>query len=395
MQKLQTESDKYRMNVIQGKQLLCYYPHGVVRRDSFRIAIPQYLVDRTIRWYHLILGHCGSKRLYDTISNTFYFPNLKRRCSQFRCRRCQLNKSSGRGYGYLPPRDARMLPWEEVHVDLIGPWVFEFSNKRKVEFNALTCIDPVTNLVEIIPIRNKTSHHVAQQFENVWLSRYPRPTKCVFDNGSEFVGSPFLTMLEKHGITERPTTVKNPQANSLCERMHQTVANVLRTTIPLDPPQNREQAQQLVENAIATTVYATRVSVSQSLGTSPGNLAFRRDMLMDIQLTADFLTIRDKRQQLIDANLQKHNGKRRDFDYRVGMNVLMKHHNPSKLNPRHHGPYRVVQVYTNGTVDIRRTPTIIERVNIRRLIPFHDPTLPPPTHTVVQDVETAPGGPFE
>ena len=103
------------------------------------------------------------------------------------------------------------------------------------------------------------------------------------------------------------------------ERMHQTVANILRTTIPLQPPRNKAEAQQLAENAIATAVYATRVSVSRSLGTSPGNLAFRRDMLMDVQLTADFLTIRDQRQQLIDVSLMKQNQKRRNFDYQVGM----------------------------------------------------------------------------
>ena len=39
--------------------------------------------------------------------------------------------------------------------------------------------------------------------------------------------------------------------------MHQTVANVLRTTIMLAPPQNLLQAQQLLDDALATTMYAT------------------------------------------------------------------------------------------------------------------------------------------
>lgn len=66
------------------------------------------------------------------------------------------------------------MPWSEVAVDVIGPWNLNV-NGRKIEFIALMCIDPVTNVVELIRLRNKTAQHVAEQFENVWLARYPRP----------------------------------------------------------------------------------------------------------------------------------------------------------------------------------------------------------------------------
>ena len=179
MRSYRTETDKYKKVDIQGKQLICYYPNTIQQAELFRIALPTALIKPAIRWYHYILGHCGSTRLYQTISNTFHATNLKRRCSKFKCKVCQMNKSTGRGYGELPPRNALLAPWEEVHVDLIGPWAYQFPNKRVITFNALTCIDPVTNLVEVIRIRNKTAYHVAQQFENVWLSRYPKPNKCV------------------------------------------------------------------------------------------------------------------------------------------------------------------------------------------------------------------------
>ena len=50
--------------------------------------------------------------------------------------------------------------------------------------------------------------------------------------------------------------------------------------------------------------------------------------------------------------------------------VLIKAVDPSKLEPRAHGPYTITQVYTNGTIDVRRNPQVIERLNIRRVIPF-------------------------
>ena len=71
----------------------------------------------------------------------------------------------GRGYGKLPPRHAAIAPWNEVCVDLIGPWEI-VVNGNICEFKALTCIDSVTNIVKLIRITNKMMRHVAEQFKN-------------------------------------------------------------------------------------------------------------------------------------------------------------------------------------------------------------------------------------
>jgi hypothetical protein len=82
------------------------------------------------------------------------------------CSECQRFKQPGRGYGHYPPREAHLVPWDEVHVDLIGPWSMTVNN-QELSFHALTCIDPVSNLVELIRLDNKTSAHVSLQFENL------------------------------------------------------------------------------------------------------------------------------------------------------------------------------------------------------------------------------------
>ena len=81
-------------------------------------------------------------------------------------------------------------PLEEVAIDLIGLWTVKVNN-RKVEFNALTCIDTALNLVELIRIDNKTSQHIRDKFIQSWLSRYPQPICCVHDKGGEFIGGTF------------------------------------------------------------------------------------------------------------------------------------------------------------------------------------------------------------
>ena len=81
---------------------------------------------------------------------------------------------SGKGYGLLPEREMQIAPWEEVTIDLIGPWTVKVNN-QKVEFNALACIDTASNLVELIRIGNKTSRHIRDKLIQSWLARYPRP----------------------------------------------------------------------------------------------------------------------------------------------------------------------------------------------------------------------------
>ncbi|MHA7811731.1 MAG: integrase zinc binding domain-containing protein, partial [Marinobacter adhaerens] len=365
------QNNPYRFPVkeIQGRPVICYRERENDPEGSWKIALPTELMQPTLIWYHFVLGHCGVHRLYDTVRSRFFAPGLKRLCDEFRCDDCQRNKLYGAGYGHLPARNAPLIPWNEVQVDLIGPWTLKIQGDP-VEFNALTCIDPVTNLLEIVLIDNKTSEHVAQKFQNVWLARYPRPNRCIHDNGGEFTGIAFRMMLEQAGIQDVPTTVKNPQANSICERVHQTIANILRATVNTIPPLNYQAAVQTVEDALSTAMHSTRCAVSRSIGVSPGALVFQRDMFVDLPLVADLVTIRDRRQILIDENLRRQNKKRREWIYEVGQRVLIKADDPTKMEPRAHGPYTVVQVFTNGTVAVRRNAHVVERMNIRRLIPF-------------------------
>ena len=112
--------------------------------------------------------------MYDLIRARFHHPHLKRMIEKFNCRTCQEHKLYGAGYGELPSRMAGGMPWHEVAVDLIGPWKINFE-LAELEFNALTIIDMVSNLTELIRIENKTAKHVKWKFEQAWLARYPWP----------------------------------------------------------------------------------------------------------------------------------------------------------------------------------------------------------------------------
>ena len=206
-------------------------------------------------------------------------------------------------------------------MDLISPWFIKV-NEETILFHALTIIDTVTNLVELVRIENKTSAHVAMKFETTWLSRYPRPLYCISDQGGEFIGWGFQQMLERYAIHPRTTTSKNPQANAICERMHQAVGNTLRVFTSVQPPASTIHANQLIDMALSNAMYATGTSFHGSLRATPGSIVFNRDMILDIPFVADLHALQQRRQALIDKRLVESNRKRFSYDYKVGDHCL-------------------------------------------------------------------------
>jgi hypothetical protein len=92
---------------------------------------------------------------------------------------------------------------------------------------ALTCIDPVSNFPDAICLSDKTASHVGMQFENLWLSCYPRPVRCVHDRGTELMGANFQRLPQRFGIKDVTISACNPQSSAICERLHQSVGNAL------------------------------------------------------------------------------------------------------------------------------------------------------------------------
>ena len=99
----------------------------------------------------------------------------------------------------------------------------------------------------------------------------------------------------RDGIKDVPITVRNPQTNTICKRMHQTVGDILRVALHTNPPTNMNDANQCIDNALGCCMHALRCSVNGTLDTLLGAIVYNRDMIMDVPLIANLTTIRDRR----------------------------------------------------------------------------------------------------
>jgi transposase InsO family protein len=362
-----TKFGRFQMN--DKVNLICYIPD---MNQPFKICIPDALVDTIIRFYHLALNHVGRTRLRDTISMHFYHPHLQTHVDNVvrPCDACQRYKLPGRGQGHLAPRQADIKPWQEVAVDLIGPWTIKLHGQSLV-FRALTTIDTVTNYPELIRLNSKTSLHVAQQFENSWLSRYPRPIRCIYDQGAEFIGQDFQNLLDEYHIIHRPTMVKNPQANAICERLHQTVTDALHPLLYTYPPENVNDVAFVIDTALSAAAYSMQSAIHSTLKISPGALVFHRDMFLDVPIIADLHLLQQQRQALINKNLMRANRKRISHDYQPNDEVLILAYKANTLDPQATGPFTIHSVHTNGTITINYNQYVRERISIRRVRPYY------------------------
>lgn len=92
--------------------------------------------------------------------------------------------------------------------------------------------------------------------------------------GGEFIGAPFQSMLVTNGIKSVSNTVKNPQANSIAERMRRVVGDMMRTQSDGTDLSNVADANLFVDTILASAALGLRATVHTALAVSPGAAVF-------------------------------------------------------------------------------------------------------------------------
>ena len=336
-----------------------------------KIVIPQSLQQRTVQWYHQQLCHPGETRTEETIRQHYTWKNLRQHVKDIcqKCHTCQTAKRSNKKYGLMPEKEAEAEPWDKLCVDLIGPYTLKRKGKQALKLWCVTMIDPATGWFEMKQISDKEATTIANKVEQTWLTRYPWPTMITYDQGTEFMAEFAAMVKNDYGIKPKGITKRNPQANAIIERIHQTIGNIIRT---FEVQDNYLDEEDPWEGILAATMFAVRATYHTTLQATPSQLVFGRDAILNTQFEANWNLIRERKQRLIRKNNQAENAKRIPHTYHVGDKVLFREIEKAKYgsNPWS-GPYVIRQVRNNGSVILQRG-AIIEPINIRLIKPYKE-----------------------
>ncbi len=78
---------------------------------------------------------------------------------------------------------------------------------------------------------------------------------------------------------------------------------MLRTLVHTNSPQIMTQARDIIDDALATAMHAMQTTIATTLGSTPGALAFARDMFLNMPLIADWQAIARTREHHVNENL--------------------------------------------------------------------------------------------
>ena len=125
-----------------------------------------------------------------------------------------------------------------------------------------------------------------------------------------------------------------------------------------------------IDNFVSNATLAIRSTYYTMLKSSLGAAVFCTDLLFDIPYIAGWHKIGIRIQALTDYNTARKNARRADYNYVVGINVLIRKDGILCTSEyRYDDPYTITQVNTNGTIRVQRRSKS-ERLNIRRMTPY-------------------------
>ena len=176
------------------------------------LAIPEMCADKIIMLYHssLFAGHQGVIKMYLTISDKFFIPNLTHYLRSYikGCHLCQLACNEKPPTRQLQTRiNPNYIPLSRLSMDLkVMPRSY---NGHKF---ILCIIDEVTNYLITVPIYQAKSEEIGEALIDNIISKYCIPEYIIMDQDSAFMSSLMTYLLNKFNIKIRTVAPYNHQS---------------------------------------------------------------------------------------------------------------------------------------------------------------------------------------
>ena len=238
---------------------------GAVREQIFRLA-------------HDTLGHFGFHKTYETIRNSYFWPNMRSDLEHSyipSCIDCARNKSStSKPTGPLHPLPIPDERCDSISMDFIGPLPIDQGYDC-----ILSITDRLGSDVRIIPTTTTlTAKELAILFFDHWYCENGLPLNIISDRDKLFMSSFWKHLNIITGISCKASSSYHPQSNGASERTNKTVNQCLRFHVERNQkgwvaalPRIRFILCPLLTNP-QVTLHSTSVSVARPSTTSPRDI---------------------------------------------------------------------------------------------------------------------------
>ncbi|KAK8780235.1 hypothetical protein V5799_018426 [Amblyomma americanum] len=171
-------------------------------------------------------GHLDFSRTLGRLRHRYYWPRLAavvQRCVRT-CSDCQRRKiPPTKPAGLLKPIDPPQIPFQQVGMDLLGPFPVSSMGNRYI----VVATDYLSRYCETKALPRGTAAEIAQFFVHHIVLRHGAPVVVLTHRGTAFTSALTHEVLRLSGTSHRKTTAYHPQTNGLTERLNKTIADMM------------------------------------------------------------------------------------------------------------------------------------------------------------------------
>ena len=179
--------------------------------------------------------HLGGQALWKLFSDCYSHKAGRRICIEVAqsCPQCQ----RGSDYGHRQKTTGTIEskgPWDTLSVDIVGP----LPADRRHEF-IIVFVDCFSRFTILVPASNHTADTVSDALLRHVVPYFGIPRRLLSDRGREFVGDVWDKLTRSLGIQRVLTSPYHPEGNSINERSHRTMINMLQARLLRDLPSRK------------------------------------------------------------------------------------------------------------------------------------------------------------
>lgn len=202
-----------------------------------------------------LMGHLGYKKIYELLSDHFYWSRIRRHVERFaqRCTTCHKAKSKLNPHGLYTPLPTPSVPWEDISMD----FVLGLPRTKRGRDSIFVVVDRFSKMAHFIPCHiSDDASHVADLFFREIVRLHGVPKTIVSDRDVKFISYFWKTLWAKLGTKLLFSTTCHPQTDGQTEVVNRTLSTLLRMMIKKNLKE-WEDCLPLVEFAYNRAVHST------------------------------------------------------------------------------------------------------------------------------------------